>query len=90
MIRIALPVVFTFLVSATMSRAQSNCPEDFRYVGTLSGNGSGDAPLDARKTLKLPPDASLDVSFQQKAYGQQTVGEALIRVCVHRMCPRAF
>ena len=67
MIRIALPVVFTFLLSATMSRAQSNCPEEFRYVGTLSGNGSGDAPLDARKTLNLPPNATLDVSFQQKS-----------------------
>jgi len=63
MIRIALPVVFTFLLSATMSRAQSNCHEEFRYVGTLSG----DAPLDVRKTLNLPPNATLDVSFQQKS-----------------------
>ena len=66
MIGIALPVVFTFLVSATMSRAQSNCPEGFRYVGTLSGNGSSAEPFDKRKTLNLPPDTSLDVSFQQK------------------------
>jgi hypothetical protein len=63
----ALPVALTLLVPATMSRAQSNCPEGFRYVGTLSGNGSSHAPFNERRTLNLPPDATLDVSFQQKS-----------------------
>lgn len=66
MIKIALPVFLPFLVAATISRAQSNCPETFRYAGTLSGNGSGASPFNERRTLRLPPDTKLDMSFQQK------------------------
>lgn len=46
--------------------AQSNCPEGFRYAGTLSGTGSVMSSLDKRDTLKLPKNATLDVSYQQK------------------------
>lgn len=46
--------------------AQDNCPEGFRYAGTLSGTGSASSLLDKRVTLKFPNDATLDESFQQK------------------------
>lgn len=46
--------------------AQQNCPEGFRYVGTLSGTGSLSNPFDKRMTLRFPENATLDESFQQK------------------------
>jgi len=55
-----------FLVVSTASLAQSNCPEAFRYAGTLSGTGSSASELDRRATLNLPPNATLDESYQQK------------------------
>jgi hypothetical protein len=66
MIRAALPLVCSFLVASTLSRAQSNCPQGFNFAGTLSGTGSATTELDSRMTLRLPEDATLDESFQQK------------------------
>jgi hypothetical protein len=45
---------------------QRNCPEGFRYVGTLSGTGSESNPFNKRVTLRFPENATLDESFQQK------------------------
>ena len=54
------------LAASSASSAQSNCPEGFRYTGSLSGTGSSMTKLDRRDTLKLPENAKLDESFQQK------------------------
>lgn len=57
---------FVFLFASTVSLAQSNCPEGFRYAGTLSGTGSSTTDLDNRKAVKLPDNVTLDESFQQQ------------------------
>jgi hypothetical protein len=46
--------------------AQNNCPEGFRYLGTLSGSGSSSQSLDEKKTIKFRENVALDESFQQK------------------------
>jgi hypothetical protein len=46
--------------------AQHNCPEAFKYVGTLPGVGSESNPFDKRVAVKFPENATLDESFQQK------------------------
>jgi hypothetical protein len=53
------------LGTSSLSLAQSECPEGFRYAGTLSDSGSSQAPLDKRVRMKLPRNASLDLSYQQ-------------------------
>jgi hypothetical protein len=53
------------LVASSLALAQSKCPEGFRYVGTLSGNGSTSTPFDERVRIGLPPGARLDTSYQQ-------------------------
>jgi hypothetical protein len=65
MIKGALSLAFSFLLASTLS-AQTNCPQGFNYAGTLSGTGSPTTELDRRETLRLPEDATLDDSFQQK------------------------
>jgi hypothetical protein len=57
---------FLVLVFSSWSVAQNNCPEGFRYVGTLSGTGSSSQKLDQRKTLRFRENVTLDESFQQK------------------------
>ena len=61
-------VFFLVLFAAPTSQllAQSRCPEGFRDAGSLSGTGSVMQSLDTRKTLKLPENATLDQSYQQK------------------------
>lgn len=66
MIRSAFSLAFLFLLASTLSRAQNQCPDGFKYAGTLSGNGSSVEGFDARETLTLPDDAMLDQSYQQK------------------------
>jgi hypothetical protein len=66
MIRSAFPLALLFLLASTLTRAQNNCPDGFRYAGTLSGYGSSVEGFDARKTLTLPDNATLDESYQQK------------------------
>jgi len=66
MIRTVWPLAFSFLLASTLSQAQSNCPEGFNYAGTLSGTGSASTELNRRVSLKLPENATLDESFQQK------------------------
>jgi hypothetical protein len=58
-------LAFMLLVS-TLNLAQSNCPQGFVYVGTLSGTGSTSQTFDKRVTLRFPPNATLDESFQQQ------------------------
>ena len=65
-IRSAFPLALLFLLASTVSRAQNNCPEGFRYAGTLSGNGSSVDGFDSRQALTLPPNAKFDESYQQK------------------------
>ena len=66
MIRTAFLLTFWFLLASTLSSAQSNCPAGFNYAGTLSGSGSPSSELNERETLRLPQNARLDESFQQK------------------------
>ena len=59
-------LAFVFLCASSVSFAQSNCPEGFRYAGILSGTGSYTTDLDTRVTLMLPKNATLDESYQQQ------------------------
>ena len=54
------------LTISPWASGQHNCPEGFRYVGTLSGTGSESNPFDQRRSVKFPGNATLDESFQQK------------------------
>ena len=59
-------LAFFFSFASAVSFGQSNCPEGFRYAGTLSGTGSYTTDLDTRVTLTLPKNATLDESYQQQ------------------------
>jgi hypothetical protein len=48
-----------------LSSAQSNCPQGFVFLGSLSGTGSQTQEFNKKVELKLPPGATLDESFQQ-------------------------
>jgi hypothetical protein len=65
-IRSAFPLALLFFLASTVGRAQNNCPEGFRYAGTLSGNGSSVERFDSRQALTLPPNARFDESYQQQ------------------------
>ena len=58
-------LALSFLFMSVLSTAQSNCPQGFAYVGTLSGTGSSIEEFDKKLALKLPESATLDESFQQ-------------------------
>ena len=58
-------LTFSFLFMSVLSTAQSNCPQGFAYVGTLSGRGSAVEEFNKTKALRLPENATLDASFQQ-------------------------
>jgi hypothetical protein len=49
----------------SVCRAQSECPEGFKYAGLLSGSGSYGAPFDQNAFIYLPRGAKLDTSYQQ-------------------------
>jgi hypothetical protein len=66
MIRSALLIALLFLLESAVSPAQNNCPEGFRYLGTLSGYGTSVERFDARQELTLPPNTTLDESYQQE------------------------
>jgi hypothetical protein len=54
-----------FLIAAAPSAlAQHNCPEGFRYAGSLTGTGGYQA-FNERRELVLPQGATLDTSYQQ-------------------------
>jgi len=59
-------LAFVLLACSPFVAAQDNCPEGFRFVGTLSGTGTDLNPFDKRQAVKLPENATLDESFQQK------------------------
>jgi hypothetical protein len=65
-IRSAFPLALLFLLASAVSPAQNNCPEGFRYLGTLSGYGTSVERFDARQELTLPPNTTLDDSYQQE------------------------
>ena len=58
-------LVSIVLVASSLTIAQSECPEGFRYVGTLSGSGSSFTAFDNRVQTRLPKGARLDTSYQQ-------------------------
>jgi hypothetical protein len=58
-------LIFVFLTMSVLSNAQSNCPQGFAYVGTLSGTGSATQEFNKKVVLKLPESATFDESFQQ-------------------------
>jgi hypothetical protein len=58
-------LTFSFLFMSVLSKAQSNCPEGFVYVGNLSGTGSATQEFNKTVVLKLPEGATLDESYQQ-------------------------
>lgn len=53
------------LLTHSVGRAQTSCPEGFRYAGALSGTGSSITPFDKDVFLLLPKLATLDTSYQQ-------------------------
>jgi len=54
-----------FLIATAPSAfAQHNCPEGFRYAGSLVGAG-GYEEFNARRELLLPEGATIDTSYQQ-------------------------
>lgn len=63
--RVGLPALVLLLFSP-WATAQYNCPQGFRYAGTLSGTGSVSTPFDKRMAVRFPENTSLDASFQQK------------------------
>jgi len=58
-------LLFSFFF-CSRAHSQNNCPEGFVSAGTLSGSGAASEPFNKRQTLRLPEDATLDESFQQK------------------------
>jgi hypothetical protein len=58
-------VTCSFLFMSALSIAQSNCPQGFVYVGTLSGTGSVLGEFNKKVALKVPESATLDDSYQQ-------------------------
>ena len=58
-------LISVLLSMCVLSSGQSNCPQGFVYVGTLSGTGSATSELNQRLSLKLPQSATLDESFHQ-------------------------
>jgi hypothetical protein len=61
-------VAFIGLLIPSLSLSQSvhdECPEGFRYAGTLKGNGSLLKPLNTRVEIKLPDGATLETAYQQ-------------------------
>ena len=58
-------VTLGLLSMAAPLLAQHNCPEKLRFVGTLTGTGSYGIAFDERREINLPPDATIDTSFQQ-------------------------
>lgn len=48
--------------------AQSNCPAEFRYVGTMSASGSSADTFNGIKEVRLPKNVSLDKSYQQSQF----------------------
>ncbi len=63
-LRVSL-VTLGLLSMAAPVLAQHGCPERFNFAGTLKGNGSYGVPFDERRELNLPPNATIDTSFQQ-------------------------
>lgn len=59
-------LAFALLSFSSCLAAQNNCPEGFRFAGTLSATGTESSPVDERHAVKLPQNARLDESFQQK------------------------
>jgi hypothetical protein len=61
-------LAFSFPAMSLSSNAQSNCPQGFVFVGSLSGTVSQTEEFDKRVDLqkKLPEGATLDKSFQQR------------------------
>ena len=64
-LRVSLVTLGLLSMSATL-RAQHNCPQGFDHAGTLTGSGSYGIAFDERREINLPPDATIDTSFQQK------------------------
>jgi len=54
------------LLLSSLAFPQSNCPEGFASAGTLSGTGAASEPFSKKVSLRLPEDATIDESFQQK------------------------
>ena len=61
-----LMIAVLFLPSVILAQSpHDRCPEGFRYVGTLTGNGSFEEPLNKTLEISLPENAKLDTSYQQ-------------------------
>jgi hypothetical protein len=58
-------VTLGLLSMAVPLLAQHNCPEGLLFAGTLTGTGSYGIAFDERRELNLPPNATIDTSFQQ-------------------------
>jgi hypothetical protein len=75
-------LVVLVLLTHSVCRGQSSCPDGFRYAGTLSGNGSSVTPFDKVVFILLPKFAELDTSYQQTDV-QATNGRAGVKSALH-------
>ena len=58
-------VAFILLFLPCLSVAQSNCPDGFRYAGTLQGSAAYQVPFSEWVEIKLPENAIPDIAYQQ-------------------------
>jgi hypothetical protein len=89
-IRSAFPLALLFLLASAVSPAQNNCPEGFRYLGTLSGYGTSVERFDARRSLLYLRILRSTTHINRKRCAPPTGRTVFIRACVHKMCQRAF
>jgi hypothetical protein len=66
MTKLAGLLTLAILLASVASHAQNNCPDGFRYTGTLHGVGGFGNDFNARRELLLPENAQIDMSYQQR------------------------
>lgn len=65
MIRQARLLAIVVFCTSSLALAQHNCPQSFRYAGTLSGSGSIVSEFNERREINLPQGATIDTTYQQ-------------------------
>jgi hypothetical protein len=64
-------LTFSFLFMSVLSKAQSNCPEGFVYIGNLSGTGSATQEFNRRWFLNSLKTQRLMSPINKAELGQQ-------------------
>jgi hypothetical protein len=65
MTRLVGLLAFVCFCASSLALAQNNCPQGFRFVGTLSGTGSVVSEFNERREINLPENATIDTTYQQ-------------------------